>query len=161
VFDGLRGAEGHGLGGIDRYFRGGSLKDSHLLESDLNSQRQHSDFSLVDLRRGVEHNKEGKQEGDEIRIGNQPAVVIGVTGVSFAASHALNSSEAAGSRTSVRNPSSFSSSMRGFIPSRMETTPSSVISRMICSSRMRIFNLPAAGSKMRLAAPTPYRVATK
>src|ERR1019366_1907247 len=108
VFDGLRGAEGHGLCDIDRHFCSGSLKDAHLLESDLNGQSQLSDFSFVDLRRGVEHDKEGKHECDEVSIGNQPAVAIGVTGASLALD---TSGTAAGSWAAVRNPSSFSSSM--------------------------------------------------
>src|ERR1700687_4398309 len=134
-----------------------NLERPHFLESGLNRKSQLADFFFVDLRRGVEHDEEGKQEGDEVSIGNQPALVIGVTGASPAAAHAFDASgtAVAGLRASVRNPSSFSSNMRGFIPSRMETTPSSTISRMMCSSRMRIFSFPAAGSKMRLAAPTP------
>src|ERR1019366_4713601 len=108
-------------------------------------QSQFSDFSFVDLRRGVEHNEKGKQEGDEVSVGNQPAIVIGVSGASPAAAQ----------WASVRNPSSFASNMRGFIPSRMETTPSRVISRMICSLRIRILSFPAHGSKIRLAVPTP------
>src|SRR5208282_562210 len=156
VFDGLHGAEWHRVGDIDRHLGGRSLKDAHLLEGDLNGQSELSNFSFVDLRRGIEHDEEGKQKGDEIGVGDQPAVAIGGALGSIAATHGVDTSGAsAGSWAAVRNPSSFSSSMCGFIPSRMETTPSSVISRMICSSRMRIFSFPATGSKRRLAAPTP------
>src|SRR5208337_2034150 len=134
VFDTLRNAEGHGHCQVDRHFRRGSLKDSHLLESDLNGQSQPSDFSFVDLRRSVKHDKEGKHEGDEIGVGNQPAFVTDVTGASLAASHGLDSpGTSSDSWASVRNPRSFASSIRGFIPSRMETTPPRVISRMMCS----------------------------
>ena len=45
--------------------------------------------------------------------------------------------------------------MRGFMPPRIEITPSSTISRCACSSRRRMRSLPAAGNNRRLAAPTP------
>ena len=80
VFDFLRGAERHRLGQINRHFGCGSLKDPHLLECDLDGQSQLSDFSLVDLRRSVEHDEKSKQQSDEIGIGNQPALVIDVSG---------------------------------------------------------------------------------
>ncbi len=89
IFYGLDLAEGHGLGHIDGDFRGGGLEDSHLLKSYLNGQGELSDFSFVDLRGGIEHDKEGKQEGDEVGVGNQPAIVIGVAGTTAAALHKL------------------------------------------------------------------------
>jgi hypothetical protein len=112
------------------------------------AKRQFSDFSFVDLRRGVEHDKEGEQQRDEVGVGNQPAIVIGVARA--ARRRLIRSSGTSAAALVMRlgkEASSFSSSMRGFIPSRMETTPSSVISRMICSSRMRIFSFPAPAAE--------------
>src|SRR5258708_6091401 len=107
VLDGWRAVEGHRVRDIDRHRRSRTLKDSHFLESGLNRKSELSDFSFVDLRRGVKHDKKGKQEGDEIGVRDQPALVIGVTGASPAAIHALDTSgtTAVGLRASVRNPS--------------------------------------------------------
>ena len=75
--------------------------------------------------------------------------MVGVRALgAFAPSHdVLSSAEllAGARRRSTRKPSSLVSSMRGFMPSRIEATPSSVISRAICSSRMRSFIFPATG----------------
>ena len=110
--------KGMGAETIDGDFCRGRLKNSHLLECDLNCQSQSSNFSFVDLRRGVEHDEEGKQEGDEVGVRNQPAFVIGVSwDVACGGSYALGSPPtAAGPWASVRNPSSFASRHAGVHP---------------------------------------------
>ena len=46
-------------------------------------------FLLVGLRGGIENYEERKQKSDEVGVGNQPALVIGMGLVSFLPAHAL------------------------------------------------------------------------
>ena len=68
---------------IHRDFRRRAFENAHLLKCDLDGHRQSANFLLVDLRRCVEHDKEGKQQGDEVGVRYQPAFMIGVAGRSF------------------------------------------------------------------------------
>src|ERR1700722_10270971 len=108
---------------------------------------------LVRLAGGEQHDKEGEQQRDEVGVGDQPTLVIHLH-MQLLVGHAIVSSSAAGS-SSNRNVRSFISSMRGFMPSKMDTTPSMIISFPICSSRYRIFSFPAIGRQTRFARPTP------
>src|SRR5271157_3193339 len=107
---------------------------------------------LVVLGEGIEHNEKGEQQGDEIGIGDHPSIL---------ADEVLAPLQPHAARSfcfcwgSLRKPASWTSSMRGFMPSRMEITPSSIISRRWWSSRRRRRILPAKGRKKRLAMPTP------
>ena len=146
IFNHLRILKGHGFGGRERHLRVGSFENSHLLEGHLDCQRKFADFALIHLRRGIEHYEEREKQGDEVRVGYQPALVIGMLFMTFLAAHAVFSrlGSAAGGAASLlagfalrfasaKKPSNLVSIMRGFMPSRMEITPSSIISRTICS----------------------------
>src|SRR5581483_6316157 len=158
VFDRLDSVERHRLAHINRDLHARCLEYSEFLESYLDGHRQLPDFFLIDLRCGVKDHEESKEQRDEISVGDQPALMISMFGMSLFPAHECAAASAFlsfVSFASLRKPNSFVSSMRGFMPSRMEITPSRVISRITWSSRMRIFSLPAAGRKNRLAAPTP------
>src|ERR1039458_32684 len=107
---------------------------------------------LIGLGEGVEHYENGEQQGDEIGIGDHPAILAGEVLAPLQPHAALSFCFR---WRSFRKPASLTSSMRGFMPSRMEITPSSIISRRWCSSRTRMRILPAKGRKKRLAMPTP------
>src|SRR5579872_7106106 len=107
---------------------------------------------LVRFRERVEHDKKREKQRDKVGVGNEPADMRN-TAAMDAGSHAAPS--VFGPTCRSRNPANLISSMRGFIPSMMEMTPSRIISRRRCSSRSWIRILPAKGRKKRLATPTP------
>jgi hypothetical protein len=61
---------------------------STLFEGLLDGIGNHLSLGLVGLRRGEHHHEEGKQKGNEIGVGNQPAFVIFVRGGLLFAGHA-------------------------------------------------------------------------
>src|SRR5258707_532334 len=107
---------------------------SHLLEAALDRGRDLRHFLVVHVRRGVENYKEGKEQRDEVGVGNQPAFMIDMLFMLLATAHAGLTCFCTPALSSDKKPSSRVSSMRGFMPSRIETTPSTAISRRICSS---------------------------
>src|SRR5579859_139669 len=111
---------------VDRPPRGIG-KNPEQIESRIDGLRYLMLLLLVGLGGGIEHYEERKQQRNEIRVRNQPSIVT-VTAVapSAFASHAACSRDSCS--LSSRNPLSFTSSMRGLMPSRMEITPSSIIS---------------------------------
>src|SRR6266702_483948 len=126
---------------------------AHLIEGGLDGNGKLHLLSLVGLAGREQNHEESKQQGNEGRVGNQPTLVAHIAAL-------LLSGHCVPSAASTRLPSNrkvrnLISSMRGFIPSWMEITPSSIISLTICSSCWRILSLPAAGRKTRLASPTP------
>ena|SRR6516165_2769450 len=133
-----------------------SLKNAKFLEGRLDGNGKPSCFSLVHLRRGIHHHEKRKKQGNEVGIRHQPPVmVVVVVPAAFFHSDAFAAVAVLASGRSCRKPTSLASSIRGFMPSRMEMTPSSVISRTTCSSRIRMRSFPELGRKNRLAAPTP------
>src|SRR5437016_6406918 len=60
---------------------------SHLRESDLYSFGDLACFSLIGVRGGKQHYKEGKQQCNEIGVGYQPALVIHGFGMFFFPGH--------------------------------------------------------------------------
>jgi hypothetical protein len=99
---------------------------------------------LIGLGEGVEDDEEAEEQGDEVGIGDQPAVRLILL---LRRSSRLMPRAPSFPAASSMKPASLTSSMRGFMPSRMEMTPSSIISRRWCSSRMRMRILPAKGKK--------------
>src|SRR5262249_14128956 len=135
----------------------GGVEDAEFLKGDLNRKGELPCFAFVDLRRGVEDDEEGEEKRDEVGVRNEPTLVVDVLFGLAATAHAEAGRD---SREVVwcvceKKARSLVSIMRGFMPSRMEMTPSSIISRRTCSWRTRSFIFPATGRKKRLAAPTP------
>src|SRR6266496_303233 len=95
--------------------------------------------TFVELGGGIHHHKEREQQRDEISIRNQPAVVVRAALDSSPAPHALAAlalcARSCSTVDSGRKLRRDVRSMRGFIPSRMQITPSHTISRCRCSSR--------------------------
>jgi len=87
VFDDLDLGERDGLGIVQRDQRIRSVEDTHLLEGYLDRQRESPYLAFVYLRGGVEHNEKGKEQGDEIRVGNEPPVVAYLLSAPEAAAH--------------------------------------------------------------------------
>src|SRR5271167_2355530 len=138
------------------------LEDAQFLKGRLDGNGKSSGFALVHLRRGIHHHEECEKQGDEVGIRHKPPVmVVVIVPAAFFHRDAFAAVAVLVSGRSCRKPTSLASSILGFMPSRMEMTPSNVISRTTCSSRMRMRSLPELGRKKRLAAPTPYTVATK
>src|SRR5271168_288603 len=136
----------------------GDWVHSELLECNLNRGRELVHLLLVHLRSRIHHYEKGEEKGNEVCVRHQPTIVAGMGDMFFSAPHFAEAAAAFCANSgllSPKNPDNLVSSIRGFMPSKIETTPSSVISRSTCSSRMRIRSLPAAGSRKRLAAPTP------
>ena len=114
VLDGLHHAERHRLRGIDRNLRGRSGKDSELLKCDLNGHRQLADLALIDLRGGIQDDEEGKQERNEIGIGNEPAFMVRVRTRALSPSHEeLSSTGFSFVPASTRKPSNLVSRCAG------------------------------------------------
>ena len=96
---------------------------------------------LVGFRAGVEDDEEGEEQGDEVGVGDQPAVVVDVVGgaprferAMFQARFSCTTCGASVFGGGVAaalpwKPASLISIMRGFMPSTMEMTPSRAISR--------------------------------
>src|SRR6185437_2775651 len=139
------------------------LKDAHLLERRRDRRLQLHLLALVRLPGREQHYEEREQQRDEVRIRNQPALVpraaLMLSPVAPAVSHRASTVSTAffASKRKVR---SLISIVRGFIPSWIDVTPSSIISRSVCSSCCRMRSLPAIGRNTRFASPTPYMVAT-
>ncbi len=96
------------------------------MKRSVNGSRDLCGLLLVRLGESVKDDKEGEEKRDEVGIGNQPAVISN-TGAMHATIHA--SCSIGGFSELLRNPDNLTSSMRGFIPSRIEMTPSNIISR--------------------------------
>src|ERR1700681_4400744 len=131
------------------------VEDSHRGECALHGGCELDLLLLVRLARGEEDYKEGEEQRDEVGVGDQPALVVDVLGMFFLAHAVASFGLTAAGLESKRKGRSLVSIMRGFMPSRMEMTPSSIISLILCSSRWRNLSLPAAGRQMRLAIATP------
>src|ERR1700739_245805 len=84
VFDGLHRIEWHRLRNDERHFRVGVRKNSELLKSHLDCQRQSSDFALIHLGGGVQNDKKREQQSNEVGIGHQPTLVIRLWRLLFA-----------------------------------------------------------------------------
>src|ERR1700733_499878 len=148
ILNRLHRAESHRVIEVQRKLHTGSPKNTQLLKCNLDRQSEFAYFFLVYLRGSVQHHEEGEKQSDEIRVRDQPAFMVGMAARTLtAAAHSPRSfvESADGGLASTRKLSNFVSSIRGFMPSRIEATPSSCISRMICSSRIRSFIFPAIG----------------
>src|ERR1700722_14981652 len=144
-------------GGRSRFkARGTSMattgEGTQLLKSAMNGFGNLSHFLVVHPGSGVKNHEESEKQSHKIGVGNQPPLVTDRGSLTGSAAHAGCGS---GCVCSSLYPSSLVSSLRGFMPSRIEITPSRVISRKTCSSRPLIFSLPENGKKSRLADPTP------
>src|SRR5271169_6302813 len=127
-------------------------KHPQLLKGSVDGGGDLNDFLVIHLGGGVKDYKECKEQGDKVSIGDKPPLVADM-GMPFPSS--AHAGCVSCGLCSNKYPSSLVSRMRGFMPSRIEMTPSMVISRRICSSRPLIFSLPEEGRKNRLAEPTP------
>jgi hypothetical protein len=67
-----------GRGGVIRGRCGG--KESQRLKGGLDGVGDLDLLLLVGTRTGLEYDEEGKEQGDEVRVGNQPAVAMDVIG---------------------------------------------------------------------------------
>ena len=89
-------------------------------------------FPLIGPGAGVEHNEEGEEQSDEVGVGNKPPVVVwgvgGAAGAVRAGFHAHFSIEDLPGGAVPWKLASLMAIMRGFMPSRMEITPSRAIS---------------------------------
>lgn len=74
IFDDLDLRERNHFGVTQRNLCVGGFEDPHLLERDLNGEGQAADLSLIYLRRSVENDKEGKEQCDEVRVGDDTAI---------------------------------------------------------------------------------------
>src|ERR1700691_360004 len=108
------------------------FEDPQLLEGGVDGVGEARRPLFIDLRRSVQNNKEGEQQGHKVGVGDQPAFVIDLgLGSATTVSHGRWTPAAVMALgDSGKKPISLLSSMRGFIPSRMETAPSTVISRI-------------------------------
>jgi hypothetical protein len=57
-------------------------KDAESLESRLDGMSDLGLFALVGSRAGIEHDEESEEQGDEVGVRDEPAVVLRVVGVS-------------------------------------------------------------------------------
>src|SRR5579862_3025858 len=135
-------------GSIVCRFAGPARQRAQRLKTGVDRLRHLHLFLLVRLGEGVEYHKKSEQERNEIGVRNKPPVVAH-SGARYAGIHAACSF---GSRLkSSTKPASLISRTRGFIPSRIEITPSSIISRRRWPLRMRMRIFPANGRKNRFA----------
>src|SRR5262249_15652514 len=78
IFDDLNFGQRNGLAIAARNLGIGGLEYTQLLKGDLNGHGELSDFALVHLSGRIQDHKKGKEQGDEVRVGDQPAFVVDV-----------------------------------------------------------------------------------
>src|SRR6185437_321934 len=163
---------GHRWGVLEVELRAGGREKTELDERLRDRLRVPPRLGVVALARGVQHHEEREQQRDEVGVGDQPALVVdvGVVGAPAAAVHPRAARAISGAASSLpgalaataffssaglRYPESRVCSIRGFMPSRIPTTPSSISSRFRSFCRRRNLIFPAIGRKARLAIATP------
>ena len=102
IFDHLNVFCRQGIGGHHGSARVRRLEDAHLLESLLHRRGDFPHLALIDLGGGKKNHEEGEQEGDEVRIGDQPTFVVHVLGGFFLSAHEEDSRDSSGGGASAK-----------------------------------------------------------
>ena len=102
------GRGGGGLGGAGVVGDGRGLavgvEDAVVIEGGLHGELQLDDLLFVGLAGGEEDDEEGEEQGDEVGVGDQPALVIDVLGMLLLRHDGSPLSSSAHSRRAKRQP---------------------------------------------------------